>query len=106
MMRTSFRKFRRRIGDRRGDDYILTSAFEFNGGQPSQLKKMLGDENFDAILVGYGDPARPRARNSGRKEAYAISHRHRLALERVVRPHAKIGKRVIVLGGGNTAMAA
>jgi NADPH-dependent glutamate synthase beta subunit-like oxidoreductase len=30
--------------------------------------------------------------------------RHRLVIERLLRPHRRIGKRVIVLGGSNTAM--
>ena len=68
--------------------------------------KALLAEAFDAVFVGCGAPrgrdldaARPPG-SGGRHP-----HRHRLAGLGLLRPrHAASAKRVIVLGGGNTAM--
>jgi formate dehydrogenase beta subunit len=68
------------------------------------LKALLA-EDYDAIFVGTGAP---RGRNldiPGRKEAAANIHIGIDWLSNVSFEHInKIGKRVIVLGGGNTAM--
>src|SRR5262245_56039623 len=70
----------------------------------TSLKDMLG-KGYDAIFVGTGAP---RGRNldiPGRKEAAANIHIGIDWLSNVSFEHInKIGKRVIVLGGGNTAM--
>jgi formate dehydrogenase beta subunit len=68
------------------------------------LKALLG-EGYDAVFVGTGAPRGRDLDVPGRKEAAANIH---IGIDwlsqRLVRPHHKIGKRVIVLGGGNTAM--
>ena len=86
-------------------DYILNLGIEFKGGQRiDSLKKLLG-ENYDAIFVGSGAPRGRELDIPGRKEAAANIHIGIDWLSSVSFGHIeKIGKRVIVLGGGNTAM--
>src|SRR5213079_2015509 len=75
------------------------------GGQRiDSLKKLLG-ENYDAIFVGSGAPRGRELEIPGRKEAAGNIHIGIDWLSSVSFGHVeKIGKRVIVLGGGNTAM--
>jgi len=85
--------------------YILNLGVKFEGGvKIGSLKKLLA-EGYDAIFVGSGAP---RGRNldiPGRNEAAANIHIGIDWLSSVSFEHvSKIGKRVIVLGGGNTAM--
>jgi len=85
--------------------YILNLGVEFKGGvKIGSLKRLLA-EGYDAIFVGSGAP---RGRNldiPGRNEAAANIHIGIDWLSSVSFEHvSKIGKRVIVLGGGNTAM--
>jgi formate dehydrogenase (NADP+) beta subunit len=106
MMRTQIPKFR--LPDSVIDeetDYILNLGIEFRGGQRiDSLKKLLG-ENFDAIFVGSGAPRGRELDIPGRKEAASNIHIGIDWLSSVSFGHTdKIGKRVIVLGGGNTAM--
>ena len=74
------------------------------GTYVSSLKSILA-EDYDAIFVGTGAP---RGRNldiPGRQEAAANIHIGLDWLSSVSFGHiSKIGRRVIVLGGGNTAM--
>ena len=85
--------------------YILNLGVEFKGGVKIDSLKSLLNEGYDAIFVGSGAP---RGRNldiPGRKEAAANIHIGIDWLSSVSFEHvSKIGKRVIVLGGGNTAM--
>ncbi len=85
--------------------YILGLGVEFKGGIKIESMKKLLSEKFDAIFVGSGAP---RGRNldvPGRLEAAANIHIGIDWLSSVSFGHVdKIGKRVIVLGGGNTAM--
>jgi formate dehydrogenase (NADP+) beta subunit len=85
--------------------YILNLGIEFRGGKRIDSLKALLAEEWDAIFVGCGAP---RGRNldiSGRQEAAANIHIGIDWLSSVSFGHInKIGKRVIVLGGGNTAM--
>ena len=89
--------------------YILGLGIEFRGGQRiDSLKALLagnGSGNYDAVFVGSGAP---RGRNldlPGRNEAAKNIHIGIDWLCSVSFGHVdRIGKRVIVLGGGNTAM--
>src|SRR5438445_6658624 len=106
MMRTQIPEFRPPdsvIGE--GTDYILNLGIEFRGGQRiDSLKKLLG-ENYDAIFVGSGAPRGRELDIPGRKEAAGNIHIGIEWLANVSFGHTdKIGRRVIVLGGGNTAM--
>ena len=85
--------------------YILGLDVEFRGGAKiDSLKKLLG-EGYDAIFVGSGAPRGRDLDIPGRKEAAANIHIGIDWLSSVSFGHVdKIGKRVIVLGGGNTAM--
>ncbi len=86
-------------------DYVLNLGIEFKGGtRIDSLKKLLG-ENYDAVFVGSGAPRGRELEIPGRKEATANIHIGIDWLSSVSFGHVeKIGKRVIVLGGGNTAM--
>jgi len=85
--------------------YILDLGVEFRGGQHiDSLRKLLA-EDFDAIFVGSGAPRGRDLDIPGRKEAAKNIHIGIDWLSSVSFGHiAKIGKRVVVLGGGNTAM--
>jgi formate dehydrogenase (NADP+) beta subunit len=71
----------------------------------SSLKEVL-DKNYDAVFVGTGAPrGRDLSNLPGREEAAANIHVGIEWLASVAFEHTtKIGKKVIVLGGGNTAM--
>src|SRR6516165_2087040 len=70
-----------------------------------RLPDALLDENFDAIFVGTGAPRGRELEIPGRQEAAKNIHIGIDWLSSVSFGHIdKIGKRVIVLGGGNTAM--
>src|SRR5436190_23137814 len=86
-------------------DYILNLGIEFRGGtRVDSLKSLLG-EDWDAVFVGSGAPRGRDLDIPGRKEAAANIHIGIDWLSSVSFGHIdKIGKRVIVLGGGNTAM--
>jgi NADPH-dependent glutamate synthase beta subunit-like oxidoreductase len=106
MMRSQIPKFR--LPDAVIDEetgYILNLGIEFKGGtRIDSLKKLLA-ENFDAIFVGSGAPRGRELDIPGRKEAAKNIHIGIDWLSSVSFGHTdKIGKRVIVLGGGNTAM--
>ena len=107
MMRTQIPKFR--LPDSVLDEecnYILDLGIEFRGGVRIDSMKKLLDEGYDAIFVGSGAP---RGRDlddlPGRKEADGNIHIGIDWLSSVSFGHIdSIGERVIVLGGGNTAM--
>ncbi|NWG24966.1 MAG: FAD-dependent oxidoreductase [Pseudorhodoplanes sp.] len=106
MMRTQIPKFR--LPDSVIDEecgYILDLGVEFRGGQRIDSLKALLAQNYDAIFVGSGAPRGRDLDIPGRKEAAANIHIGIDWLSSVSFGHiSKIGKRVIVLGGGNTAM--
>ncbi len=85
--------------------YILDLGVEFRGGAyVSSLKQLLA-EKYDAVFVGCGAPRGRDLDLPGRKEAAANIHIGIDWLASVSFGHTtKIGRRVIVLGGGNTAM--
>jgi formate dehydrogenase beta subunit len=106
MIRSQIPKFR--LPDSVIDEetgYILDLGVEFRGGQYiDSMKKLLG-QGFDAIFVGSGAPRGRDLDVPGRKEAAANIHIGIDWLSNISFGHIdKIGKRVIVLGGGNTAM--
>jgi NADPH-dependent glutamate synthase beta subunit-like oxidoreductase len=85
--------------------YILDLGVEFVGGRRIDSMKALLSEKFDAIFVGSGAPRGRDLDIPGRKEAAKNIHIGIDWLSSVSFGHIdKIGKRVIVLGGGNTAM--
>ena len=106
MMRTQIPKFRlpETVIDEECD-YILNLGVEFRGGKRIDSLKNLIAEGWDAIFVGSGAPRGRDLEIPGRKEAAANIHIGIDWLSNVSFGHIdKIGKRVIVLGGGNTAM--
>jgi formate dehydrogenase (NADP+) beta subunit len=106
MMRTQIPKFR--LPDSVIDEetgYVLGLGIEFVGGKRiDSLKSLLG-EGYDAIFVGSGAPRGRDLDLPGRAEAAKNVHVGIDWLSSVSFGHVeKIGRRVIVLGGGNTAM--
>lgn len=74
------------------------------GVEVTSLKSVL-DEGFDAVFVGTGAPKGKDLDIPGRKEADANIHIGIEWLTSVAFGHVnKVGKRVVVIGGGNTAM--
>ncbi|HWC92424.1 MAG TPA: FAD-dependent oxidoreductase [Pseudolabrys sp.] len=106
MIRSQIPKFR--LPDSVIDEecgYILDLGVEFRGGTRIDSMKSLLKENFDAIFVGSGAPRGRDLDIPGRKEAAQNIHIGIDWLSSVSFGHIdKIGKRVVVLGGGNTAM--
>ena len=85
--------------------YVLNLGAEFRAGIRVDSMKSVLAENFDAIFVGTGAPRGRDLDIPGRREAAANVHIGIDWLSSVSFGHIeKIGKRVIVLGGGNTAM--
>jgi formate dehydrogenase (NADP+) beta subunit len=85
--------------------YILNMGVHFRNNQPITSMKALMAEGYDAIFVGCGAPRGRDLDIPGRKEAVRSIHIGIDWLASVSFGHVKtIGKRVIVLGGGNTAM--
>jgi formate dehydrogenase beta subunit len=86
-------------------DYILNLGIEFHGGKRIDSLKALLAEGWDAVFVGSGAPRGRELDIPGRKEVAANIHIGIDWLSSVSFGHvSSIGKRVIVLGGGNTAM--
>jgi NADPH-dependent glutamate synthase beta subunit-like oxidoreductase/ferredoxin len=86
-------------------NYILDLGVEFIGGRRIDSLKGLLAENYDAVFVGCGAPRGRDLPIPGRDEAAAHIHVGLDWLANVYFEHVKsVGKRVIVLGGGNTAM--
>jgi len=106
MIRTQIPKFR--LPDSVIDEetgYILGLGVEFRGGKRIDSMKALLAEGWDAIFVGSGAPRGRDLEVPGRKEAAKNIHIGIDWLSSVSFGHvSKIGKRVVVLGGGNTAM--
>jgi len=85
--------------------YVLDLGVEFRGGvRIDSMERLLG-EGFDAVFVGSGAPRGRDLDLPGRHEAAAKIHVGIDWLSSVSFGHVtQIGRRVIVLGGGNTAM--
>jgi NADPH-dependent glutamate synthase beta subunit-like oxidoreductase len=85
--------------------YILDLGVKFRSGQRVDSMRALLAEKFDAVFVGCGAPRGRDLDLPGRQEARARIHIGIDWLASVSFGHiTSIGKRVIVLGGGNTAM--
>jgi NADPH-dependent glutamate synthase beta subunit-like oxidoreductase len=85
--------------------YVLNLGVEFRGGTRIESMKALLDQGYDAVFVGSGAPRGRDLQIPGRDEAAAHIHIGIDWLSSVSFGHTThIGKRVIVLGGGNTAM--
>ena len=106
MMRSQIPSFRLPIDVLNEEvDYILDMGIhvQFNT-YVSSLKEIL-DKGYDAVFVGTGAPRGRDLIIPGRKEAADHIHIGIEWLASVAFEHTnKIGKKVIVLGGGNTAM--
>jgi len=110
MMRTQIPKFR--LPDTVIDEevgYILDGGIRFRGGVRVESLAALVDpaatERWDAVFVGSGAPRGRDLDVPGRREAAANIHIGIDWLSSVSFGHTtRIGKRVVVLGGGNTAM--
>ena len=85
--------------------YVLNLGVEFKSGQRVESMKALLAQAWDAVFVGCGAPRGRDLEVPGRKEAAANIHIGIDWLASVSFGHiTAVKKRVIVLGGGNTAM--
>lgn len=85
--------------------YILDLGVRFQSGQRIDSMQALLAQGFDAVFVGCGAPRGRDLEVPGRREAAADIHIGIDWLASVSFGHiTSVGKRVIVLGGGNTAM--
>ncbi|HSW03193.1 FAD-dependent oxidoreductase [Aquabacterium sp.] len=85
--------------------YILNLGVEFRSGRYVESMNALLKEDFDAVFVGCGAPRGRNLELPGRDEAAADIHIGIDWLASVSFGHVtSVKKRVIVLGGGNTAM--
>jgi formate dehydrogenase (NADP+) beta subunit len=106
MMRSQIPRFRlpERVTDEEVD-LILEMGVEARFGEPVRSFKALLAEDWDAVFVGCGAPRGRDLDIPGREEAAANIHIGIDWLSSVSFGHVdKIGRRVVVLGGGNTAM--
>ena len=85
--------------------FVMDLGVNFKANTEIKSMKALLSQGFDAIFVGSGAPRGRDLDIPGRKEAAKNIHVGIDWLSSVSFGHTtKIGKRVIVLGGGNTAM--
>jgi NADPH-dependent glutamate synthase beta subunit-like oxidoreductase len=85
--------------------YVLGLGASFVGGRRIESMRALLGEGWDAVFVGSGAPRGRDLDVPGRRDAAANIHIGIDWLSSVSFGHvSSIGRRVIVLGGGNTAM--
>ncbi|MBI5277950.1 MAG: FAD-dependent oxidoreductase [Burkholderiales bacterium] len=85
--------------------YIFDLGVKFVAGQRVESMKALMQQGYDAIFVGCGAPRGRDLEIPGRREAARQIHIGIDWLASVSFGHVtQVGRRVIVLGGGNTAM--
>jgi formate dehydrogenase beta subunit len=85
--------------------YVLDLGVQFNSSQRVESMKGLLAQDYDAVFVGCGAPRGRELDLPGRKEAAAHIHIGIDWLASVSFGHiTSVAPRVIVLGGGNTAM--
>jgi len=86
-------------------DLVLDLGVQFRGGQAISSMRALLAQDFDAVFVGCGAPRGRDLDVPGRTEAAANIHIGIAWLASVSFGHVtSVGERVVVLGGGNTAM--
>ncbi len=106
MMRTQIPSFR--LPESVLDDevnYILDMGVHTHFNTFVSSMKEILDQDYDAVFVGTGAPSGRNLKLPGREEADANIHIGIEFLASVAFGHTtKVGKKVIVLGGGNTAM--
>jgi len=86
-------------------DYIVDMGVDLRLNHPIESMKALLDEGYDAVFVGTGAPRGKELNLPGREEGNANIHIGITWLESVAFEHCKnIGKRVLIIGVGNTAM--
>ncbi len=108
LMRSNIPRFRLppRVLDEEIDNIVDMGA-DLRLGTPVDSMKALLDEGFDAVFVGSGAPRGKDLDCPGREAAWDTGHLHiGIAwLESVAFEHTeRIGKRVLIIGAGNTAM--
>ena len=85
--------------------YVLDLGVEFRSGERIESMAALLAQGWDAVFVGCGAPRGRDLEIPGRQEAARHIHIGIDWLASVSFGHiARVGRRVIVLGGGNTAM--
>lgn len=85
--------------------YITDMGVDLRLNHPIKSMKALLDEGYDAVFVGTGAPKGKELNLPGREEGTANIHIGITWLESVAFGHLKsIGKRVLIIGVGNTAM--
>lgn len=86
-------------------DYIVDMGVDLRLSTPVESMQSLLEEGYDAIFVGTGAPKGKELNLPGREEASANVHIGIAWLESVAFEHIKkIGKKVLIIGVGNTAM--
>lgn len=86
-------------------DYILDMGVDLKLGTPVNSMKELLEDGYDAVFVGTGAPKGKNLNLPGREEADDNIHIGIEWLESVAFEHIdKIGKNVLIIGVGNTAM--
>ncbi|MDX2428383.1 MAG: FAD-dependent oxidoreductase [Xanthomonadales bacterium] len=85
--------------------YITDMGVDLRLNHPIKSMKALLKEGYDAVFVGTGAPKGKELKVPGREEGSANIHIGITWLESVAFGHLKqIGKRVLIIGVGNTAM--
>ncbi len=89
--------------------YIINMGVDLRLGTPVEsLKRLLDSREFDAVFVGSGAPKGKDLDLPGRRATEAVEQHIHIGidwLESVAFEHVKnIGKRVLIIGVGNTAM--
>ena len=107
LMRTNIPSFRLPVSVLEEEmDMILDMGVEIHyNHRVESLKKLLDEEDFDAVFIGTGAPKGKELDIPGRKEASDNVHIGIEWLESIHFGHIdRIGEQVLVIGVGNTAM--